>query len=414
MAQQSTAGLAMFFKLGFRNLFRNKRRTLLTALVIGISLAALIISNGMMHGITKNMVDSVTQSVVGEGKITHPDFRSSLKAEYVLTDVAALEARLAADPRVKAFSTRTLSFGMLAAPKGMSNVLVYGIEPSHEAKLSRLAGQIVAGSFVADEKALVIGTRLQQKLKVRLGDKVVMTMTAVGTGEIAQELMRITGVFQTGAKQLDEKAVYLHIHKARSLLALTDRAHEIALAFHDRNSVEQLGHPFWQQYSQSDQIAESWRKIMASFVAMMKAGQQSQGLVALILMILVGITITNTLFMALHERMFEFAVLQALGTRSSEIIVMILAEAFYLALFSVGIGIIVAGAAGAPLYLWGLDYQGVEFSDVTLVEPITYQPSVYQFTVLPLAAVIFTVAVALYPALYASRLKTAEALKRSF
>lgn len=405
--------MAMFIKLGYRNLFRNKRRTILTALVIGISLSALIISNGMMLGITDNLVSAITESMIGEGQIHHHKFRRSLKAEYLIEDAAGLEQRLAADPRVRAFAPRTLSFGMLAAPKGMGNVMVMGIDPSKEKTISRLSRQIVAGEYPAGENALVIGKRLQDRLKVRVGDKVVLTMTAVGTGDVAQQLLRITGVFQSGTRTLDEKSIYLHIAKARELLAIPGKSHEIALAFHDRLALEQPSHEFWQDYSQGSNAAESWRQILASFVTMMKAGKQSQGLVALILMILVGISITNTLFMALYERMFEFAVLQALGTKSRGIVVMILAESFFLGVISLGIAAIVTVLAGVPLAIWGLDYSGVEFSDVTFIEPITYVPSLYQFTVLPAAALVFTVAVAIYPALYAGRLKIIDAIGRS-
>lgn len=405
--------MAMFIKLGFRNLFRNKRRTLLTALVIGISLAALIISDGMMRGITKNLVGAVTESMVSEGQIHHNQFRRSLKAEYLIENAAEVQRRLRADPRVRAFAPRTLSFGMLAAPKGMGNVVVVGIDPAKERAISRLSRQIVAGQYVGSADALVIGKRLKERLKVRVGDKVVLTMTAVGTGDVAQQLLRITGVFQTGTKALDDTSIYLHIDKARQLLAIPGKSHEIALAFHDRLALEQPSHPFWQDYSTGQNAAESWRQILASFVAMMKAGDQSQGLVALILMILVGITITNTLFMALYERMFEFAVLQAVGTKAREIVIMILAESFFLGLVSLGIAAIVTLLAGVPLAVWGLDYSGVEFSDVTFIEPITYVPAWYQFTVLPLGALVFTVLVAVYPALYAGRLKVIDAMRRS-
>lgn len=405
--------MAMFIKLGFRNLFRNKRRTLLTALVIGISLAALIISHGMMLGITENMVSAITESMVGEGQIHHHKFRRSLKAEYLIEDAPRLQQRLAADSRVRAFAPRTLSFGMLAAPKGMGNVMVVGIDPAKERTISRLSRQIVAGDYPSDENSLVIGKRLKDRLKVRVGDKVVLTMTAVGTGDVAQQLLRITGVFQTGSKAVDETSIYLHIAKARELLAIPGKSHEIALAFHDRLALEQPSHPFWQDYSTGLNAAESWRDILSSFVAMMKAGKQSQGLVALILMILTGITITNTLFMALYERMFEFAVLQALGTKGRSIVVMILAESFFLGVLSLGIAAIVTALAGVPLAIWGLDYSGVEFSDVTFLEPITYVPSLYQFTVLPAAALVFTVLVAIYPALYAGRLKVIDALRRT-
>lgn len=405
--------MAMYIKLGFRNLFRNKRRTLLTALVIGISLAALIISNGMMLGITDNLVSAITESMVGEGQIHHHKFRSSLKAQYLIEDAPGLQQRLAADPRVRAFAPRTLSFAMLAAPKGMGNVMVVGIDPAKEQTISRLNRQIVAGDYVNGRDALVIGARLRDRLQVRVGDKVVLTMTQVATGEVAQQLLRITGVFQSGSRALDETSIYLHIAKTRELLSIGTKAHEIALAFHDRLALEQPSHAFWQDYSQGQNAAESWQQILASFVTMMKAGEQSQGLVALILMILVGISITNTLFMALYERMFEFAVLKALGTKSRGIVIMILAESVFLGVLSLGIAAIATALAGVPLAIWGLDYSGVEFSDVTFIEPITYVPSLYQFTVLPVAALVFTAAVAVYPALYAGRIKVIDAIGRS-
>lgn len=405
--------MKIFVKMGFRNIFRNKRRSLLTSIIIGLGIAAMILVDGFILGMSDNMVKTITDSFISEGQIHHPKFRDSWKSEYQIQNLAKVKKILQSDKQVAAFSERTVSFAMISSPKAIKNVTVFGIDPENEPKVTQIHHRVFEGEFVAHEDSLVIGTILQKRLNVALGDKVVLTSAKAGSGEISQMLFRISGIMKSKSKDLDEKAALIHIKKARQLLGMGSGIHEIGIKFQHRAQGEQLNNPLWDKLNVTGNLAESWKLVASSFVGLMKMVDESKAIVAFVLMFLVAFGIINTLFMALYERMFEFAVLRALGTKSREIFIMIVSEAGSLALISILTGLLITLVLAVPMYIWGIDYSGIEFGKVTIREPVHFVFRWYQFTWIPFFALLFTILISMYPALHAARIKMAEAIKRS-
>ncbi len=403
----------MFIKIGYRNIFRNKRRSLLTSIIIGLGLAAMIITDGFLSGMNENMIKIVTNSLVGEGQIHHPKFRDSMKIEDQIQNISKVKEILDSDVDVKAYSQRTISFAMISSPRAMKNVSLYGIEPDKEILVSNINKQIIEGDFVSNENSLVIGDTLQKRLSVRLGDKVVVTVAKAKSGEISQELFRITGIIKAGSKEMDEKSAFIHISRGQRLLGIEDNIHEIAVKFKNISQKQKDHSSLWEKINVTGNLGESWENIVSSFVGMMSLVDQLKGLIAMILIVLVALGIINTLFMALYERMFEFSVLRALGTKGREIILMIVSEAGSLSLVSIIAGIIIALFIAIPLKIWGVDFTGIDLAQVTFKEPIYFVFTYSQFIIFPIATFIFTLIVGFYPAIHASRIKMSEAMKRS-
>jgi ABC-type lipoprotein release transport system permease subunit len=127
----------------------------------------------------------------------------------------------------------------------------------------------------------------------------------------------------------------------------------------------------------------------------------------------VALSILNTLFMSLYERMFEFGVLRALGTRAFRLFLLVVAEAASLGFLAALFGMLI----GAGLHAWisqvGINYSGIEFAGVTMRESIFPQARALQYTLFPLGVWFFTVLISFYPAWHAARIVPAKALHRS-
>jgi len=241
----------------------------------------------------------------------------------------------------------------------------------------------------------------------------VLTVAEAHSGELSQVLLRISGVLTAGSKEMDENAAFIHIKKAQSIFNIGQNYHEIAIKFRDRSVGEQETYPLWAQLNHTGNKGESWKGIVASFTEIMGMVDQSKGIMAFILMLLVGVGIVNTLFMSIYERMFEFAVLRALGTKSREIIIMVMSEAGAMAVMSVVLGLIITVILALPLGLSGIDYGGMEFADVTIREPIFYEFHWSQITSFPVATFMFTVLISIYPAYHAAKVTMAQAIKKT-
>ena len=188
---------------------------------------------------------------------------------------------------------------------------------------------------------------------------------------------------------------------------------EIAIDFTNREFARDEQNPFWEKYSEGGNEALGWPGLFPQLKAMFEWSQYSILIISVILFAIIALGIVNTLFMALYERMFEFGVLRAIGTRPFGIWKMVVSEAGSLAILSIGLGIVLGFLLTSIFARVGIDYRGIEMGGMTvqdLIYPVLY---VRQFIVYPLWVLIFTMIVGIYPATYAARLKPAEAMRRS-
>jgi ABC-type lipoprotein release transport system permease subunit len=399
----------IFFKLGFRNLMRNKKRTTLSGLAVGLGLAAIIITDGFWLGMMDNMIKSVINTYIGHGQIHHPKFSETYESNYILSDFKSITKKLDAMPEVMAYSQRTLSIGMLSSSNDSMNVQVLGVNADQESEVSKFKDRMLSGKYLSTKNDILIGDRLRKKLNVELGDRLVLTVSDAVTGDVKQELFRLSGVFGIGSKEMDQGMVIVHEQKLQELLNVS-APHEIVIVFketHERND-SLLG-----QLKNDSNLVESWKDLAPQIVGVIEMSKYSIGILGVIMYSLVALGILNTLFMSLFERNYEFGVIQAIGTKKREVVWMVLSEAFSLGVISVIFGLIISGAIGWYMMTYGIDYSGIEFGEMTFTEKIYFIPHIKQITLYPLITLIFTLIISLYPAWHVIRQKPAESLHRS-
>lgn len=408
--------MRLYLKIAIRNLFRNKRRTLIAGTAIGIGLAALIFTDALIIGMEQNMVASATESFLGEGQIHLAGFRESFAVESTIANQKETIEQLKRESMVSHLTRRVMSFAMITSPSNLSSVNMVGIDPSSERYLSQIDEAITAGSYFAgdDKHDILIGSKLAEILEVKIGSRVVLTVAQAHSGDLSQEMFRVSGIYHFNVKEMDRAMVFVRLSQAQQMLGLGDGIHQIALRFADAGHGRDRSLPFWNRYSQHGNEAVSWTVLLPELEAAFELSHFMTWIVGLILFGVVALGIINTLFMSLHERMFEFGVLRAVGTRSSAMARLIIFEAGALAGLSIVLGTILGFLATSITAKIGIDYTGIEFSGVTFRELLypVLQPD--QFVIYPLAVFLFTVVMGLYPALFAAKMSPAKAMRRSF
>jgi len=402
-------------KLAFRNIFRNPRRTGLTAFLIGVGLACLMITDGLVVGTTEAMIRSATSSLMGEGQVHHPDFRKEMDVNAVIKDWPKVESILKTDARVRAYAPRVIAPGMISSSQNVASVSVYGIDPKLESAVSKLKAAVVQGEFLMGtaETEIVIGTKLAELLEAGIGDRIVLTVSQAGSGELSQELFRVSGIFKMGSRQMDQGMALVPITRARKMLNLTGQTHEVALNFKVAADARNSKLDLWENLSATGNEALNWMALMPALSSMIEMSEMSLLIVGIILFAVISLGVINSMFMSLYERMYEFGVIKALGTRPRRILAMILLEASSLALLSIGVGLVVGSVFNLWLSTQGLDYSGIEYAGTTIQEPVRSVISLSQYTKLPLIVFALTLLAGLYPAIFASRLVPTRAMRRS-
>jgi ABC-type lipoprotein release transport system permease subunit len=304
---------------------------------------------------------------------------------------------------------------MLSSAAGVNSIMLYGIDPAREKNISIIDEAIIQGEYLDREKELqlVIGSKTAETLEVELGDRIVLTVAQAGTGELSQEMFRLTGIFHMGVREADSGMAFINIKKAQQLLSVGNSSHEIALKFHDINDAGDLSLDFWNKYSKDGNEAEGWKKLVPQLESIIDMTKVSTIITSSLVFCIVVVIIMHALFMSLYERMFEFGVLRAIGTRPMNMALIIFIEATSLSLISIILGTLLGLIVISLLAYYGIDYKGIEFAGVTITELLYPELALKQFTLYPALIFIFSLTAAIYPAVFAAKMTPAKAMQRS-
>jgi ABC-type lipoprotein release transport system permease subunit len=402
-------------KLAWRNILRNKRRTLIAGIAIGVGLGAMIFTDAVMIGMKDNMIKSATESFLGEGQIHRQGFRLTQEADKTVNNLEWIVSHLEKDDAVERFTLRTATFGMITSPANVSSIMLYGVNPQTEKYLSQIDDVIMNGNYFSEEgeRDIIIGSDLAELLEVGIGDRTVITVTQAHSGELSQEMFRVSGIYHFNVKEMDTGMAFVRLPKAQEMLGIGKEVHEIALKFKDIRFAAKKDNPFWSKYSVDGNEAVSWTGLLPQLQAMLGIFWVSLLVMGIILFGIVAFGIVNTLFMSLYERMFEFGVIRAVGTRPSGVRRLILLEAGVLSLLSIALGMLFGLVITLIFVKVGIDYRGIEIAGTSIHEMLYPVIHIQQYIIYPVAVFIFTLFIGLYPATVASKMQIARALRKS-
>lgn len=407
--------MKMLLKLAWRNVLRNKRRTILSGMAVGITLASLMLIDGLYIGMIKSMIGTATDTFLGHGQIHAEGFSDTLEVEKTINNSDEVLKSLGSEELISGFSPRMVSFGMLSSTAGVTSVLLYGIDPDMERDISMIDEAIRDGTYLTPGKAgqLLIGSKTAETLEVEVGDRVVATVAQAETGELSQDLFRVAGIYHMGIREADSGLAFILIGKSRELLALEGRTHEIALKFHDINNSGDRSLPLWKKYSSDGNEAIGWRDLVPQLEGVIDMTDISTVITSSLVFCIVAVIIMHALFMSLYERMFEFGILRAVGTRPLNMALIIFFEAASLAVISIIMGLLLGFGVVSFFSWYGIDYRGIEFAGVTINELLYPELALTQFTFYPVMIFLFSIVAAIYPAVFAARMTPAKAMQRS-
>lgn len=408
--------MSLTFRLAMRNILRNKRRTSLTMLLISMTLAILIFTDGYINAMADVMVRSATRLYPGDAQIHHVQYLAERDGEKQIDDVDQYLTQLNQEPQIAGYSPRALAFAMISSTANNLAVQLVGIDADLEATVSKLPLSIVAGDYLQSDgsrQQIVIGQALADLLEVGLGDRLVVSVNNYVTNDVEQRLFRVSGLFQMNSKFFDEGLVFVQLPEAQSMMGLGDNVHEIAFNFVDERESSDTTLPLWSRLSRDDTQAQSWVKLMADLASMLSLMNYSLIIIGSILFVVAILGVVNAMFMSIYERTYEFGVIIAIGTRRLSVFTLIMIEGLLLSLGS----LVVGAALGALAVLWvgsvGIDYGSMDISGVALAEVLRPQLSLTQFTEIPLAVLVMTLLACIYPAIHAAQIVPAKALHKS-
>ena len=404
----------LLLKLGLRNVKRNPRRSLLTVLIISIGVVSLMFTHALILGMKDSMRHNATSTFLGHAQSHHKDFQTDYSIEQTLPELQELEDILAQSPIIRSYSKRVMASGMISSSYHATGVQIFGIDFAKEKLVSKIEKAMVNGEYPKNPKdnSIIIGIELAENLDVSLGDKVVLTLTEAHTGELAQELFRVQGITKFHLREMDRGAAFIPLKKSQSLLNLGTNVHELAFSFHKLDDATNKQLEVWNKLEQKEAVSQNWEELMPALKSMFEMTNVSISIVAIILFLLICLSILNTMFMSIYDRMYEFGVIKALGTKPWQVSLQIVYECLGLGLLGTSVGLVLGSLA---VYYWGIhgiSLAETEFNGVSIHEPIRTVFAWQQVVIVPLSILAMTVVSGLYPAFYAGKITPMEGMRQ--
>lgn len=305
----------LLIQLAWRNLFRNGRRTFLTCLLLTSSLVVIILMDGLILGMLGVMVGGITQTLEGEAQIYKAGFRDRFDSTLYLESPQSILNVLNQDETLLAYAPRVVVPAVIGSSYNTLGGMVYGVDPEKEAATSRLRQALIEGEYLSDKpRALLMGRLMAEKLEIGIGDRVVLTASAVDNNELVQGLFRVSGIVQFGPKELDESFVFIHIKGAQALFQLGDGLHQIALRFKDFEDANRSDLALASKIEGENIEFKGWLALQPGIGAMLEMTSYSTLIIGTVLFLFASLGVINAIFMSIYERLYELAIAKAIGT----------------------------------------------------------------------------------------------------
>ena len=397
------------FKLAFRNIGRNKTRSLLSSLAVGVGMALLLLMVSVLEGEMKGALQNTIRLQSGHLQIrtaSYEEGKISLKWEDLIANPEQVAEQVKSLQQVTVATPRLIASTILTVGDESKSAQILGINPDSAANQPFRDGML-SGEFIKadDREGILIGNVLADKLGLKVDDKVNLLVTT-SNGEVIEQLFTIRGIFTTRTPGYDESTIFMPLAKAQAITATENHASTIFVTLQDLNQADAVA----QALQGNNYQILTWRD---QNVFITQFEDYANAFFIVLYLIVLGITatvVTNTLVMAVFERTREIGILSAIGMKGRGIMAQFLAEAALLATGGVIGGLIIGGAAVAYFTVYGIyigDYglTGVLFEDhiyahLTLANTIN----------LAIVTYVITLIASLYPARLAARMEPVEAL----
>jgi len=407
-------------RLGWRNLWRNSSRSLITIAGLAFAFGFLIFAMGFSRGFILQLLRNGTELMVGHIEVHDGEYLPDRVLYNTIgghdgTDWHAMVGRIRQHPSVRHAAPRVYAFGLLSTGNRSSGGQLVGVLPEAEQGLNRLFTPDVVAALGTGH-AIALGERLALDIGANVGDEVAVIAPAAD-GTQGNELFRLTAIVHTGLPALDRSLALLRLGDAQALLALEpERIHEIAIGVGDPMDAAALA-PDIARLSRAPAgaVFQGWRELLPQLSNYVDFARAINAFIIGLVVLFSSMGVLNTMAMATLERVREFGMLNAIGMKPRLIVASVLSESLCL----VGLGLS-GGLAFGTLMMAYLTTHGLNLAWLTgelpmfesRLDPVV--KGVWDWNTIPWAAVSLTVATlfaAYWPSRRATRIDPVEALQ---
>ena len=417
------------FTVAWRNLWRHRRRSLITAAAMGVGMALVLFVIALTDGMYAQMFDVMVTQNLGHVQVHHPDYPERHRL-YDTVDVAGdTVATMESTPGVTQLTTRVFGFALAGSEDKSAGARLVGVLPDREQQVTHADQRVVAGRFLgsAPAREVVIGDEMAEELDLEVGGELVVIGQST-YGAVASDLFTIVGLHHTGATAMDRSGVYLHQADLQAFLELPDQVHEVVVITEDAFAAEPVRAALAATLQEdappsaepeealSGPLVRTWQEADPQAAQLISMQDASKVIMMGVVFSVAGLGVLNTMLMAVFERTRELGVLRALGLTPGQLLRLVLIESVLLTAVAGVFGLLLGGVLDYWVITEGLDFstgdgKGLVYQGITLDPRIKGEFNLDG--VILTVVVMFSISVlsAVWPAVRAARLRPVDAMR---
>ncbi|PCJ66373.1 MAG: hypothetical protein COA58_06235 [Bacteroidetes bacterium] len=402
----------MLLKLAWRNIFRNKRRSLITVSSIIFAVVFAVFMRSLQFGAYGNMLKNIVGSYMGYIQVHQNGFwdEKTLDNSFSITEVEHLSKL----KEVSYVSHRIEGFVLASIGDQSKPVALLGLNAEQEKEQIKLDAKVIEGEYISSiNKGLLVGKGLKDIMKLKLGDTLVFLGQGY-QGSIASGNYPIIGFIDLKTPELNKRTVILNLDQAQELFALPDMVTTAVIGLENDNWREAQASIISALDTSKIEVM-NWQEMLPELKQLITVDKAGGSFVLLILYSIITFSLFGTVLMLTEERSFEYGVLIAIGMAKQKVILVALLETIFMAVVGIILGLIVAFPIVLyfninPINLSGQMQEVVEKFGFEALIPTSLDPSI----ALTHAGIIFGIVliVNIYTIVRIKNLKPVNAMRR--
>ena len=402
-------------KIAWRNLWRNKRRTMIAISSLFFAAFFCLVMKSFLDGYTNYVVNTTVERQTGTFQVMSSEYWDDKTVDNFITADENTLKKWEAIPNVTRLTPRIETFAMAWNGVRTKPISLIGIDPTRESQFSKLNTRMQKGEFLSqDDKGIIIGSKYAEVMKLSVGD----TLALVGQGyhgSSAAGLFVIKGIVKAFDLMLDAACAYTSLAAAQDFIDMPDGATYVSVVLNNANIIDNTIATFKQGTGGNNLAYHPWQELLENTAAGAASEKKANGVYFNILYVIVGFGLLSTIIMLTNERRKEFGMMTALGMKKRSLIVGLFIEM----LFITALGLLAALLISIPIIMYfhyfplrfgGNLGQSMEDMGFDSIMPFDLSTNLFisQIAIVAFIAVVITV----YPWLKIKRMNIIDALRK--
>jgi putative ABC transport system permease protein len=415
--------MKMLFKLAFRNVFRYKRRTIITFSAISYGLGLMAVGICLYNGVDTHAMDNIIDYQTSHLKILASGYfeeKDEVPLEFTVDEPQEIKSLLKDNQDIRGIESRILFQASIISGMDELPCLGVAIEPEVNPLVFKIKDSIIDGRFLEpSESKIILGSGLARDLGLKVGDDCTLRIFFSIEDFIWNALdLEIAGIAKTENPMVNRTTVFIPLSLAQEALSLENRVTELAIRIEDRNKLLKVRNSIEARLATLDKDYEvvSFEEYASDFKELMRLRSRMQALIPLMMILIATLGIVNTMLMAVMERTREIGMLAAMGMRKKEVMLVFIFEGALIGIFGSIAACIIGGLGG-----WWLEAKGfsLAFLGEKITDIVSFMPMVVYKGDLTAGTLLFTlilgtvisILASFYPAYKAVKLDPIQALR---